>query len=79
MPAKQHYLQVGSFSTPQEADNRKAELAMQGQEASVRQVMVQDKTYYRVVLGPFPSVNEINRLRSALARTGVESVPLNQE
>ena len=67
------FLQAGSFSTAQDADNQKANLALMGLEASVQQVMVQDKTYYRVRLGPFGRIEELNKVRADLAKSGVEA------
>ena len=67
------FLQTGSFQNPGDADNQKAKLAMQGIEASVQQVMVQDKVWYRVRLGPFTNMGEINGMRSQLAGQGIEA------
>ncbi|MBN8463182.1 MAG: SPOR domain-containing protein [Dechloromonas sp.] len=67
------FLQAGSFSTPQDADNQKARLAFMGVEAVVQQVMVQDKTYYRVRVGPYTKIDELNKVRAELARNGVEA------
>ncbi len=67
------FLQAGSFSTPQDADNQKAKLAFMGVEAVVQQVMVQDKTYYRVRVGPYTKIDELNKVRAELARNGVEA------
>jgi cell division protein FtsN len=67
-------LQAGSFSNPQEADNFKATLAMKGVEADVRQVMVQDKTFYRIIVGPYGKIAEANQERAELARTGIETM-----
>jgi cell division protein FtsN len=67
------FLQAGSFSTPQDADNQKAKLAFMGVEAVVQQVMVQDKTYYRVRVGPYTKIEELNKVRAELARNGVEA------
>lgn len=67
------YLQAGSFQKADEADNQKAKLAFIGMEASVQQVMVQDKVWYRVRLGPFAKIDELNRLRSELAKQGIEA------
>ena len=67
------FLQAGSFSTPQDADNQKAKLAFIGVEAVVQQVMVQDKTYYRVRVGPYTKIDELNKVRAELARNGVEA------
>ena len=67
------FLQAGSFSTPQDADNQKAKLAFMGIEANIQQVMVQDKTYYRVRIGPYTKLDELNRTRAELARSGIDA------
>jgi cell division protein FtsN len=67
------FLQAGSFSTAQDADNQKAKLAFMGVEAVVQQVMVQDKTYYRVRVGPYNKIDELNKTRSELAKAGIEA------
>ena len=74
------FLQAGSFSTAQDADNQKANLALMGLEATVQQVMVQDKTYFRVRLGPFARPEDVNKIRSDLAKSGIEvSLVKNKE
>lgn len=65
------YLQTGSFQTAADADAQKARLAMMGVEASVQQVMLQDKVWYRVRLGPFKKADELNGIRSELAKQGI--------
>ena len=67
------FLQAGSFSTAQDADNQKAKLAFMGVEAVVQQVMVQDKTYYRVRVGPYTKIDELNKTRTELAKAGIDS------
>ncbi len=67
------FLQAGSFSTAQDADNQKAKLAFMGVEALVQQVMVQDKTYFRVRVGPYTKIDELNKVRTELAKSGIES------
>ena len=67
------YLQTGSFLSAADADAQKAKLAMMGVEASVQQVMLQDKVWYRVRLGPFKKAEEVNTMRSDLAKQGVEA------
>ena len=47
---------------------QKARLAMMGAEATVHQVMLQDKVWYRVRLGPFRKMDEVTGLRSELAK-----------
>ena len=67
------YLQTGSFQNANDADNQKAKLAMMGTEASVQQVMLQDKVWYRVRLGPFKKMDDVNNLRSELAKQGIDA------
>lgn len=67
------FLQTGSFQNAGDADNQKAKLAMMGTEASVQQVMLQDKVWYRVRLGPFKKMAEVNNTRSELAKQGIEA------
>lgn len=67
------FLQAGSFSTAQDADNQKAKLAFMGLEAVVQQVMVQDKTYFRVRVGPYTKIDDLNKARAELAKNGIEA------
>ncbi len=69
-----YFLQAGSFQNPADADNTKAKLALLGLEASVEPISLPDKgVWYRVRLGPYVNVEEINRVRSQLAQNGVEA------
>lgn len=68
-----YFIQAGAFQNPADADNRKAQLALLGLEASVEPTTVPEKgTWYRVRLGPFSRVEEINRVRSQLAQNGID-------
>jgi cell division protein FtsN len=67
------YLQTGSFQNAGDADMQKAKLAMLGAEAAIQQVMLQDKVWYRVRLGPFKKMDEVNAMRSDLAKQGIEA------
>ncbi|MCM8595202.1 SPOR domain-containing protein [Accumulibacter sp.] len=67
------YLQAGSFQNASDADNQKARLALIGAEARIQQVMLQDKVWYRVRLGPYHRMDEVNNLRADLARQGIEA------
>ena len=67
------FLQTGSFQNAGDADNQKAKLAMMGTEASVQQVMLQDKVWYRVRIGPFKKTAEVNNTRSELSKQGIEA------
>ena len=65
-----YFIQVGSFQNPAQADDQKARLALIGFEATVEPANLPDKgTWYRVRLGPYRKVEEINKVREALARS----------
>ncbi len=71
--------QAGSFTSPQDADNQKMRLALLGVEASILQVMVQDKIFYRVLVGPYTRNEEANRVRSELAKNGIDVILIKKE
>lgn len=73
------FLQAGSFQSAGDADNQKAKLALLGLEASVQQVMLQDKVWYRVRLGPYAKLDEVNRVRADLAKQGVEATVVKKD
>jgi len=67
------WLQAGSFAAETDAENLKARLAFAGWQASIQQGTVPDKgTRYRVRLGPYDNTDELNRIRSDLAKSGFE-------
>ena len=74
-PSKDTYfLQAGAFQNPADADNLKAKLALLGLESSVEPTNLPDKgVWYRVRLGPYSNVEEINRVRKQLVENEVEA------
>jgi cell division protein FtsN len=67
-----YWLQAGAFTEEREADNLKARIALTGLEASVRSVNIPEKgTLYRVRLGPYQSLDDANRIKTALSQNGV--------
>jgi cell division protein FtsN len=69
-----YFIQAGSFQNPADADNQKARLAILGFESSVEPANLPDKgTWYRVRMGPYQKVDEINRIRQSLAQNGIEA------
>jgi cell division protein FtsN len=72
-PAERFWLQAGSFATEADAENLKARLAFAGWQANVQQGTVPDKgVRYRVRLGPYDNTEELNRVRSDLAKNGFD-------
>ena len=69
-----YFIQAGSFQNPADADNQKARLAILGFESSVEPANLPDKgTWYRVRLGPYNKLDEINRVRQALAQNDIDA------
>jgi cell division protein FtsN len=67
-----YVLQAGSFSTNQDADRRRAELALQGIESHIQRVKINDKNYHRVYVGPTEDLDELNMLRSRLRAAKID-------
>src|SRR5258708_22148588 len=68
-PKDSYFLQAGSFQNPADADNLKARLALMGLEASVEPANLAEKgVWYRVRLGPYTRVDEINPIRQQLTQ-----------
>lgn len=68
-----YILQVGSFRSYGEADNLKARLALMGVQASIQTVIISDdNTWYRVRVGPYKNLKDLEQARTALQRNDVE-------
>ena len=59
-----YVLQAGSFSRYEDADRRRAELALQGIESNIQRVTIDDRSYHRVRIGPTGDLEGLNLLRS---------------
>lgn len=69
-----YLLQAGAFQNPADADNLKAKLALLGLEASVEPTNLAEKgMWYRVRIGPYTKIDDLNRTRSTLAQNGIEA------
>ncbi len=62
-----YVLQAGAFKTPEDADGMRARLALLGLDARVFPIDQNNTTLYRVRLGPFGQIDEVNRVRKTLA------------
>ena len=72
-----YYLQAGAFSNEDDADKLKARLAMQGMEASIQTVIIPDKgVWHRVRMGPYKSMDEMNKVLAVLKQNGVNATPM---
>jgi cell division protein FtsN len=70
-------LQVGSFQSAAEADSLKAQLAFLGLEADIKPAVVNDDTWYRVMLGPFGANSELSRTINRLIENDIDYMQRN--
>jgi cell division protein FtsN len=67
-----YVLQAGSFTETGDADRRRAELALLGIESRVQRIIIDDRTYHRVRIGPTNDLDELNRIRSRLREARID-------
>ena len=73
-----YVLQVGSFSTLEDADSRRAELALHGIESRIQKAQVDERIYYRVRIGPSDDLDALNLIRSRLNAANIDAVRLRE-
>jgi len=68
------FLQAGAFPNATDADNLKARLALLGVEATIQTATLPDKgVWHRVRIGPYASIEELNRARDTLKQNGYDT------
>jgi cell division protein FtsN len=68
-----YVLQVGAYSTQDDAERQRARVALTGQEAHVDQRVVNGRTLYRVRVGPFSSAQEAEKTQKLLSDNGIQT------
>jgi Cell division protein len=69
-----YVLQAGAFRKLEEADRRKATLALLGIEASIETVSGEGETWYRVRIGPYKNPAESEAVRARLKARQINTV-----
>jgi cell division protein FtsN len=69
-----YVLQAGSYRKQEEADRICAQLKLQGIEANVQRVAVDDDVWHRVRIGPLTDLAELNRLRTRLRAADLDAL-----
>ncbi len=69
----QYVLQVGAYSTREDAERQRAKVALIGQEAHVDERVVNGRTLYRVRVGPFTSAQQAEQTQKLLGDNGVQT------
>ena len=73
-PKETFFLQAGAFQNAPDADNLKARLALVGIQANIQTINLPERgVWHRVRVGPYTSVEELNRTRDVLKQNGVET------
>lgn len=65
-------LQAGAFKSPDDADAMRARLALLGFDSKVYPREQDGATLYRVRLGPYGNIEDVNRIRKTMAENGID-------
>lgn len=68
----EYILQAGSFTRFEDADRRRAQLALQGIESNIQRVSIDGRNYHRVRIGPIRDLDELNDLRGRLREANID-------
>src|SRR5690554_2966575 len=73
------YLQAGSFSERSAAESVRAQLLLSGQQVHIEPGQVADKTWHRVLVGPFASRKQLDVAQKQLASNGFNNLLLDRK
>ena len=68
-----YYLQAGAFRSEADAEAMRARIILMGQPTQIQSAQVNGATLYRVRLGPFKGIDEMNQARAELSKAQIES------
>ncbi|MGU1525695.1 SPOR domain-containing protein [Pseudomonas aeruginosa] len=74
----QFFLQAGSFRKQSDADRVRAQIILLGQSVNVEAGNVRDETWYRVMVGPFNSRDQLSQAQKTLSSNGFSNLLLQQ-
>lgn len=69
-----YVLQAGAFRKFDDADRLKASLALLGVQANVQAATINNETWYRVRIGPYNNLDELNAVRMRLRENAINAV-----
>ncbi|MDY7219285.1 SPOR domain-containing protein [Denitrificimonas sp. JX-1] len=75
----QFYLQAGSFPERSKAESVRAQLLLSGQNVHIEAGQVADKTWHRVLVGPFVSREQLAVAQKQLAANGFNNLLLQRK
>ena len=76
--AQRYVLQAGSFRTTADAESLKAKLALLGLRASVQPVTINGTDYFRVRVGPYADLREVDGAKRTLESNGISAIALRE-
>jgi cell division protein FtsN len=74
-----YWLQAGSFKRYEDADRRKAELALLGFSSGIQAVSLDGQTWHRVRIGPLESAGDAEAARRRLAENGIGALAVREK
>ncbi|MDU9413710.1 SPOR domain-containing protein [Pseudomonas sp. zfem005] len=77
-PVTQFFLQAGSFRKKDDADRVRAQIILLGQNVQVESGTVREETWYRVLVGPFATREQLAGAQKQLAGSGFGNLLLQQ-
>lgn len=69
-----YVIQAGSYREAADADQLKAKLALMGIESKIHKAKVESVTWYRVKIGPYAQMGNVNNIMSRLQKNGMKPV-----
>ena len=74
-----YVVQAGSFQEFTDADRRKAELALLGLESVIQKVSIDKRNWYRVRIGPYINLTELNSTRQRLRDGSIDALVIRTQ
>jgi cell division protein FtsN len=78
VPTTQFFLQAGSFRRKDDAEGVRAQIILLGEEVRIEAGTVREETWYRVLVGPYASREQLNQAQKQLAANGFGNLLLQQ-
>lgn len=72
--SSQFYLQAGSFPTREQAESVRAQITLLGQIARLESGTVGDRTWHRVLVGPFGNREQMGKAQQVLTNNGFSNL-----
>jgi cell division protein FtsN len=78
-PGEEFVLQAGSFKSGAEADRRRAQVQALGLPSRQESVSAGGDTWYRVLVGPFPTRDAVTQARDKLAGQSIDTIVVRKK